>query len=99
VGQGFASSRRRAENRGFENRSFADIGQAQRRIRSMRCSTSRCRISRPCQAQLMNSDEDAVARLIRIRTAWSVVRRRRHLTFNDAFRSDLLGHWVRERAR
>jgi len=98
----FVVAAARAENCGLENRSLADIGQAQRKdpLDTLLDLALAEDLETVFVAQLMNSDEDAVARLIRHpHSLVSLSDAGAHLTFfNDAgFGLHLLGHWVRER--
>ena len=91
-----------AENRGLENRSFADIGRAQGKdpLDALLDLALAEDLATVFVALLLNSDEDAVARLIRHpHSLVSLSDAGAHLTFfNDAgFGLHLLGHWVRER--
>jgi N-acyl-D-aspartate/D-glutamate deacylase len=91
-----------AANRALENRSLADIGRSQGKdpldaILDLALAED---LATVFAALLLNSDEDAVARLIRHpHSLVSLSDAGAHLTFfNDAgFGLHLLGHWVRER--
>ena len=92
----------RADNRALENRSLADIGRAQGRdpLDALLDLALGEDLATVFAALLLNSDEDAVARLIRHpHSLVSLSDAGAHLTFfNDAgFGLHLLGHWVRER--
>jgi N-acyl-D-amino-acid deacylase len=92
----------RAENRGLENRSLADVGRAQGKdpLEALLDLALEEDLATVFAALLLNSDEDAVARLIRHpHSLVSLSDAGAHLTFfNDAgFGLHLLGHWVRER--
>jgi N-acyl-D-aspartate/D-glutamate deacylase len=92
----------RAENRALENRSFADIGRARGAdpLDALLDLALAEDLATVFAALLLNSDEDAVARLIRHpHSLVSLSDAGAHLTFfNDAgFGLHLLGHWVRER--
>ena len=92
----------RAENRTLENRSLADIGRAQGQdpLDALLDLALEEDLATVFAALLLNSDEDAVARLIRHpHSLVSLSDAGAHLTFfNDAgFGLHLLGHWVRER--
>ncbi|HTO48884.1 MAG TPA: amidohydrolase family protein [Burkholderiales bacterium] len=91
-----------AENRGLENRSLADIARAQGKdpLDALLDLALAEDLDTVFVALLLNSDEDAVARLIRHpHSLVSLSDAGAHLTFfNDAgFGLHLLGHWVRER--
>jgi N-acyl-D-aspartate/D-glutamate deacylase len=92
----------RAGNRGLENRSFAEIGRAQGKdpLDAILDLALEEDLATVFAALLLNSDEDAVARLIRHpHSLVSLSDAGAHLTFfSDAgFGLHLLGHWVRER--
>jgi N-acyl-D-aspartate/D-glutamate deacylase len=92
----------RAENRTLENRSLADIGRAQGQdpLDALLDLAREEDLATVFAALLLNSDEEAVARLIRHpHSLVSLSDAGAHLTFfNDAgFGLHLLGHWVRER--
>jgi N-acyl-D-amino-acid deacylase len=92
----------RADNRALENRSLADIGRAQGKdpLDALLDLALGEDLATVFAALLLNSDEDAVARLIRHpHSLVSLSDAGAHLTFfNDAgFGLHLLGHWVRER--
>ena len=91
-----------AANRGLENRSFADIGREQDRdpLDALLDLALAEDLATVFAALMLNSDEDAVARLIRHpHSLVSLSDAGAHLTFfNDAgFGLHLLGYWVRER--
>jgi N-acyl-D-aspartate/D-glutamate deacylase len=92
----------RAGNRALESRSLADIGRAQGKdpLDAALDLALEEDLATVFAALLLNSDEDAVARLIRHpHSLVSLSDAGAHLTFfNDAgFGLHLLGHWVRER--
>jgi N-acyl-D-aspartate/D-glutamate deacylase len=92
----------RAGNRALDNRSFAEIGRAQGKdpLDAILDLALEEDLATVFAALLLNSDEDAVARLIRHpHSLVSLSDAGAHLTFfNDAgFGLHLLGHWVRER--
>ena len=92
----------RAENRALENRSLANIGRTQGKdpLDALLDLALGEDLATVFAALLLNSDEDAVARLIRHpHSLVSLSDAGAHLTFfNDAgFGLHLLGHWVRER--
>ena len=92
----------RAGNRGLENRSIADIGRERGAdpLDAILDLALEEDLATVFAALLLNSDEDAVARLIRHpHSLVSLSDAGAHLTFfNDAgFGLHLLGHWVRER--
>jgi len=91
----------RAANRALENRSLADIGRAQGKdpLDALLDLALEEDLATVFAALLLNSDEDAVGRLIRDpHSLVSLSDAGAHLTFfNDAgFGLHLLGHWVRE---
>ncbi|MGH8681968.1 MAG: amidohydrolase family protein, partial [Burkholderiales bacterium] len=91
-----------AANRTLENRSFAEIGREQGRdpLDALLDLALAEDLATVFAALLLNSDEEAVARLIRHpHSLVSLSDAGAHLTFfNDAgFGLHLLGHWVRER--
>jgi N-acyl-D-aspartate/D-glutamate deacylase len=92
----------KAENRALENRSFAEIGRALGKdpLDALLDLALEEDLATVFVALLLNSDEAAVARLIRHpHSLVSLSDAGAHLTFfNDAgFGLHLLGHWVRER--
>ena len=92
----------RPAHRALENRSLADIGRDQGKhpLDAMLDLALEEDLATVFTALLLNSDEDAVARLIRHpHSLVSLSDAGAHLTFfNDAgFGLHLLGHWVRER--
>ena len=91
-----------AANRALENRSLADIGRAQGKdpLDALLDLALAEDLATVFIALLLNSDETAVARMIRHpHSLVSLSDAGAHLTFfNDAgFGLHLLGHWVRER--
>ena len=91
-----------ASNRALENRSFADIGREQGKhpLDALLDLALIEDLKTVFVALLLNSDEEAVARMIRHpHSLVSLSDAGAHLTFfNDAgFGLHLLGHWVRER--
>ncbi len=91
-----------AGNRALENRSFADIGREQGKdpLDALLDLALAEDLATVFAALLLNSDEDAVGRMIRHpHSLVSLSDAGAHLTFfNDAgFGLHLLGHWVRER--
>ena len=103
VGQGARGGKRAAGgHRALENRSLADIGRDQGKhpLDALLDLALEEDLATVFAALLLNSDEDAVARLIRHpHSLVSLSDAGAHLTFfNDAgFGLHLLGHWVRER--
>ncbi len=91
-----------AAHRALENRSFADIGREQGKdpLDALLDLALAEDLKTVCVALLLNSDEEAVGRMLRHpHSLVSLSDAGAHLTFfNDAgFGLHLLGHWVRER--